>query len=558
MITPLFELAVVILLASGFGVLAKFLRQPTILAYIVTGAVIGYLGFFNLEDGETFRLFSDLGIMFLLFLVGLEIDYKALRLVGRTSVIVGIGQILITFVIGFFLCTAFGFQALPAAYIAIALTFSSTIIVVKLLADKKDLGSLYGRISIGVLLVQDIVAIFILMILAGVSQGENIAFGSLIIAVAKGFLLAGGALYIGRILFPPFFALIARSSELLFLSSLAWVLLFATLSNRFGLSLEIGGFLAGIALANSSEHFQIASRVRPLRDFFIVIFFVLLGYSVVLSNFSGLMKPIMVFSLFVLLGNPLIVWVLMGFFGYRKRTIFLVGITVAQISEFSLVLGALGLRAGHINEEALAIITGVGIITITISTYMILYAERLFSYFEKFLSFFERRVSCEEIADQFTIKKQMVLVGGHRIGQSIASNVQKQNVLIIDFDPEIIASLRAQGFDCLFGDIADEEIRERAKLDEVRLVVSTSPNFEDNMTLLENIQRLVRKPKVIVRAETERDAELLYQKDADYVILPHFTSGHYIGRAVAADPTMAVLDQLKRRDLLMIQNLAKS
>ena len=246
MITPLFELAVVILLASGFGILARFLRQPTILAYIITGTVIGFLGFFNLKDGETFRLFSDLGIMFLLFLVGLEIDYHALRLVGKPSVIVGVGQIVVTFIIGFFLATAFEFQMLHATYLAIALTFSSTIIIVKLLSDKKDLSSLYGKISIGFLLVQDVVAIFILIILAGISEGQTIAFSHLILTLAKGFLLAGGAWYIGRTLFPPFFSLIARSGELLFLSSLAWVFLLATLASRAGLSLEIGGFFYGI------------------------------------------------------------------------------------------------------------------------------------------------------------------------------------------------------------------------------------------------------------------------------------------------------------------------
>ncbi len=554
MTTGLFELAIVILFASGFGVLARLLRQPTILAYIFTGIIIGYFGF-HIENPESLHLFSQLGVMFLLFLVGLEIDYDSVRLVGKTSLIVGLTQVCITSILGFLIAHSLGFGLVPALYLAICLTFSSTIIVVKLLADKKDLGSLYGRISVGFLLVQDIVAMLVLMVLSSAEGGNAITVIGFLFALLKGIVFAGTVLFIGRTLFPALFAIITASSELLFLVSLAWVLLLATSANALGFSMEIGGFLAGLALANSSEHFQIASRVRPLRDFFIVIFFVLLGYTVTLSSTANLIKPIAVFSLFVLVGNPMIVWAVMGFLGYRKRTLFFSGITVAQISEFGLVVAALGLRVGHIDADTLAIITGVGITTITLSTYMILHANWLYCWCEPFLSFFERAVPHEEVVGDFQNKKHIVLVGGHRIGQSIAWNLPKQNMLIIDFDPEVITYLRAQGFDCLLGDISDPDIVERAQLENAHVVISTSPDFEDNMTLLTTMQKFVRRPKVVLRAESDQDASLLYHAGADYVLLPHFTSGNSLGRAIAQDLTMSILDQLKRRDLLMIQSL---
>lgn len=554
MTSILFQLAIVILLASGFGVLAQLFRQPTILAYLATGGIIGYFGFFHLSNQESFMLFSDLGIMFLLFLVGLEINYTSLRLVGKISLIVGLGQIVFTAAIGFFLSKLLGFGSIDALYIGITLTFSSTIIVVKLLADKKDLNSLYGKISVGFLLVQDFIAILILIALAGIETSHGFSWFNLIFMILKGIGLFVCILWLGRKYFPIVFDVIAHSSELLFLASLAWVLALAAIVSRIGFSIEIAGFLAGLALANSSEHYQIAARVRPLRDFFIVIFFVILGSSAVFSNFAGLGKQIIILSLFVLIVNPLVVWTIMGLMGYRKRTFFLAGVTVAQISEFSLIIAARGFQLGQIGSSALATITATGIITITLSTYLIVYGEHIFRYVARPLSLFERKKNTEDLIDMSDIKKQIIIIGCHRIGQSVARSLLKQNILIIDFDPEIIERMRSEGYDCLFGDASDEAILEKANLEFSRLIISTSPDFEDNIALIENVQTLPSRPKIIVRAETEKDAEILYQKGADYVLLPHLTTGHYLAKAIAMDPTMAVLGQLKQKDLLLIQD----
>ncbi|HEY4497627.1 MAG TPA: cation:proton antiporter [Candidatus Paceibacterota bacterium] len=553
MTTTLFELAMVVLLATGLGIVAKVLRQPTILGYLVAGALIGAFGFLNLSDEKTFRVFSDLGIMFLLFLVGLEINYTSLRLVGRVSLLVGLGQIVFTFGLGYGIAVfLFGLGPLAASYIAIALTFSSTIIVVKLLADKKDISSLYGRISVGFLLVQDFVAIVVLVALAGISQGNEVAWWVVAWTVVQGIVLFAAMLWLGRKIFPYIFDALARSSELLFLSSLAWVLSLAAVVSKINFSIEIAGFLAGIALANSSEHFQIASRIRPLRDFFIVIFFVLLGSSLAFSHFSGLWVSILVFSFFVLIGNPIIVWIIMGLMGYRRRTFFLAGITVAQISEFSLIIVALGARLGHINESVVALVTAVGIVTIAVSTYFIVFGDRLVRSFYWWLGVFERRISREEIANITLSRKRIVVIGAHRIGHHLLHNLPKQNVLVVDFDPEAVRRLREEGYDCLFGDIEDEEIRERAELANAALVVSTSPHFEDNASLLEYALTLARRPKMIVRAEVERDAFMLYNLGADYVIIPHLTSGFYLGKALALDPQGATLDQLRKKDMALM------
>ncbi len=552
--TGIIELAIVVFIAAVLGIVAKFLRQPTILAYLAAGAVIGYFGFFNFDDREIFQIFSDLGIMFLLFLVGLEINYTSLRLVGKTSLIVGLGQILFTSVIGFVLATLFGLAPLAAGYIAVALTFSSTIIVIQLLSSKKALNSLYGKISIGLLLVQDFVAILLLVVLAGIEVGGALVPIDIVWAVVKGVLLFFLIMFLGRRFFPWLFHKIAHSQELLFISSLAWLFFLVAAVERIGFSVEIGGFLAGLALANSSEHFEISSRMRSLRDFFIVMFFAILGSSVLLSNFTGLLIPIIALSLFVLIGNPLIVIAIMGFLGYTKRTSFLTGLTVAQISEFSLIIAALGFRLGHITDETVAIITAVGVITITVSTYFIMHADKLFKLFAPYLTVFERKHLRHKDMLVDDLSKPIILIGCHRTGEGILAHIPKKDLLIIDFDPDVIERFKKRGYNCLFGDISDFEIFEQVAFGSARLVISTSPRFEDNLELIKEVRYLAgeagnRTLRIVVRAENEQEARMLYDAKADYVLMPQFISGHYLSQVLRDDPQLTSLQKMRKRDM---------
>lgn len=530
MSSGIFELAIVVCVAGLLGILMRMLKQPIILAYLATGLLFSALGFYKLAQQETFSLFSDLGVMFLLFLVGLEINYTSIKMVGKTAVLLGLGQIIVTFLIGFIIAVLFHFSMLPAAYIAIALTFSSTIIVVKLLSEKKELNSLYGKISIGFLLVQDFVAILLLVILTGVKPGDAVSLAAVATAIVRGIGLFAIMVWLGRKAIPRLFESIGRSQELLFIISLAWVFLIAAIVSRIGFSVEIAGFLAGIGLANSYENFQIASHIRPLRDFFILIFFVMLGASVTVFHFAGLGWPIIVFSLFVLIGNPLIVVILMGVTGYRRRTSFMTGVTMAQISEFSLILAGVGLAAGHINQQVVGLITAVGVITIVISTYLIVYSEHIVRKLWHMLAIFEKLDPLSEdgfISTEF--HKPTILVGAQRIGHIIASHLPKEKLLIIDFDPSVIQRFRRHGYACLLGDIADRDIFEAANFNEARLVICTSPVFEDNMTLLSELRQVPGKRKIILRADNDAESALLYKKGADYIIRPHLTSGHYVG-----------------------------
>jgi Kef-type K+ transport system membrane component KefB len=552
-----FELTIILIAAAVLSIIARMLRQPTILAYLAVGVLINYLNLFDFHSFNLFELFSDLGIMLLLFLVGLEINYSSLKMVGKVSLILGLGQVIFTSIGGFIISRFFGFEIIEAAYLAVGLCFSSTIIIVKLLTDKKDLNSLYGKISIGFLLVQDLVAVLLLVLLSSMQSSGEFVPMDLLIALGKAVALFGVMLWLGRKIMPVIFDKVAHSQEILFVTSLAWVFVLAVLVNQINFSIEIAGFLAGIALANSSEHFQIANRVRPLRDFFIMLFFVSLGTSFVFEDLSGLATPILTFSAYVLIGNPLIVMVLMGILGYRKRTGFLTGLTVAQISEFSLILMAVGLKLGHIDDTIIALVTAIGIVTIITSTYLITHGNQIYRIFSNILSIFERRKLKEPSFKTNQYKKSIVLIGYHRTGKSLAHHLNKEDLLVIDFDPSSIPSLENNGYDYILGDISDEEVFEASNCAKSKLVISTSPDQEDNLLLLHRLKKLKKRPQAIFRAETAEEATTMYEHGADYVLLPHLSSGHTLGQTLSKSVSQNILKKLKHKDLLILASSAR-
>lgn len=559
--TGILELAIVVLIATVLGMIARWLKQPLILAFITTGIIISHLGLFHLNDAETLRIFSDLGIMFLLFLVGLEIDFRSLKLIGKPSLIIGAAQIVVTFGLGFLLSAALSFSPIQAAYIAIALTLSSTVIVVKLLSEKKDTGSLYGKLSVGLLLVQDLVVILILVLLSGIASGTGFVPMELIITIGKAVILFGATIMVGRKIIPLIFDRIALSQELVFFSSISWAFIVAAIVSHpaIGFPIEVGGLLAGISLSNSSHQFQIFSKIKYLRDFFILIFFVILGSSLVFSSYATILIPLIAVTLFVLVIKPLVVMLIMGWMGYRKKTSFFTAITIAQVSEFSLVLSTIGLKLGHLSTETVAIITGAAILSIAFSTYIVSHAEAIYPRISRFLSPFQRKRLTEKFSEEEEFSKPIILIGAHRIGQSIAFNLKKEDVLVVDFDPEIIHFLNKYGYDYLFGDISDQEVFERIHIHNARLVISTTQDFRDNTMLIREVTALKKKGsdiRIIVRSDDEKEVEQLYKLGADYVIFPHFTSGQYLGRSIAIDPQMRMLDDLKDWDLKMIRKLA--
>lgn len=528
------DVSLVIVLAAALGLLAHILKQPTLLAYLGTGIIISLFGVLNLDSQGVLDIMATFGITFLLFLVGLEMRFSDLKSVGKAIILTGLGQIFFTALIGYGIVRLLGFSSLESLFISVALTFSSTIIVIKLLSEKRDIQSLYGRIVVGFLLLQDLVAMIILIILSALQQSADVQLNivSILIIAAKIILLFGGTIWISKKIIPTYIARIARNQELLFIVSVAWAFGVALLvsSPLIGFSIEIGGFLAGLALAQSAEQFQINSRIKPLRDFFIVIFFIVLGSSLIISNLQGLIIPAIILSLFVLIGNPLIVLIIMGLLGYRKRTSFFASITVAQISEFSFILMTAAFALGYVTRSSVALVTIIGVITIMISTYFITKNESIYRSMASFLKFFEKKNHIEKIERHEKIKKHIILIGAHRLGQYILKTLKPDSVIIVEFDPTVSKELKEKGYNVTFGDISDPEIQEAIHLEDASVVLSTVPHFEDNLSILKFVHGFKKRPAVIVNAQQEWEAKEYYKEGADYVLYPHFVGAQHVAQ----------------------------
>lgn len=524
----LVEIGIIIVITTIIAGLIRFLRQPLIVGYILSGIVVGPYFLNIIHSTGTLDIFAHMGIALLLFIVGLNLNPKVIKEVGKVSSITGIGQVIFTSLIGFFICKLFGFSNMVSIYVAIALTFSSTIIILKLLSDKDDMGTLYGKISIGFLIIQDLIAMLILMVISSISSGFNLI--TLVLTFLNGFGLLVILFLIGMYILPDVTKAIAKSQELLLLFSISWCLALASLFHYLNFSMEIGALLAGVTLSLSPYRYEISSRMRPLRDFFIVLFFILLGSQMVFTNMPQYIFPIILLSIFILIGNPLIVMVLMGLLGYTKRNSFLAGLTVAQISEFSLILIALGVKVGHLTNEILSLVTVIGLITIAGSTYMIIHANNIYPYIAKYLKIFERKGSkVDEHKYHEHDVYDIILFGYNRIGYDLLESFKKikKKFLIVDYNPETIISLAKEGVDCRYGDASDSELLGELNLSKTKMIYSTIPDFDTNLLLVNKIRESNKKAIIIIVSHQIDEAIRLYDKGATYVIMPNFLGRHH-------------------------------
>jgi len=458
------EVSGLLILAGAIGYVGHLLKQPLIVSYIVVGILAGpsVLGLARSEG--PLELLSDLGIAVLLFLVGLKLDYRLVRELGMVSLLTGLGQVLFTAGFGFLIAMGLGFDVIASLYIAVALTFSSTIIIVKLLSDKRELDALHGRVALGFLIVQDIVVVLSMVVLSTIgigaaAEGEGLSVTGALTAAA---VLVVIVVLIVRYAANPLTRSLAQSPELLILFSIGLAALFAAIGEALGLGLEIGGLLAGTALASTPYRDAIASRLGPLRDFLLLFFFLVLGTELELTILGENVTAALIFSAFVLVGNPLVVVIIMGLLGYRRQTGFLAGLTVAQISEFSLIFIGMGVTLGHVTEAELGLVTLVGLITIAASTYMITYSHKLLPIFAPYLGAFERADPQRERADEERGAEEppeVILFGLSGLGSAIAERLAQKNVpmLAVDLDPAVVREWQLRGVDAVYGDVTDPE-----------------------------------------------------------------------------------------------------
>ncbi len=520
------QIAVVIVAAAVLSFVANRARQPLMIAYILTGVLIGPNLLHVATDAVFFKTLSDIGVAFLLFMVGLNLDWQKVKEVGWTALIVGVGQVIFTSALGYFVARGLGFELSTALYIAVAFTFSSTIIIVKLLSDKDDLERLYGRLSVGFLIVQDLIAMFLLLVLAALGGGGD--WQAIVsTALLKWVCAVIGVMILAKWITPRLMAYAARSQELLFLFGLAWCFGLASLLFLLGFGIETGALLSGVSLASVGYSRELVARMRPLRDFFLIIFFVLLGTQLSFVGAMDMVKPVAIFSLFILIGNPLIVMLILRTLGHHPRTGFMSGTTVAQVSEFSFILLAAGIKLGHIPTSTLTLATLVGLVTITISSYVITYNESIYEFLSPVFRVLEPAADKKPKREAIIKAPEIVLFGFHRMGEVVLPKVRsmKRRFVVVDFDPQMTRLLEARRVPYMYGDAGDSDFLADIHLEKAKLVISTIPDEEVSLHLVHYLKEKRYTGSLIVTAKTPEAAAALYREGVQFVIIPSVLGG---------------------------------
>jgi Kef-type K+ transport system membrane component KefB len=528
------ELGYFLVAAAVCALAGRAIRMPALVTYMVAGVVLGpVLGLVGVS--ETVDFISHFGIALLLFVVGLELSLNRIRDVGRVALLAGIGQVVITTLIGSLVCLLLGFSFSESAFIAIGLTFSSTVVVVKLLDQKHELHHLYGRIAVGIFLVQDLVVVLLLTFLAGLGSADSFEAGQLGSGLFRAFggmaLLIAFAFIAARWILPPVFAWLSDSLEAMFITSLCWCFLFVLGAEALQLSQEIGAFLAGISLAQLPYNHELHRRVHPLMNFFIAVFFVSLGVSLNLTAAGSLLLPAAILIVFVLVGSPLIfIWIIARL-GYGERTAFLTSITVAQVSEFSFILMAAARQAGLVDDRITSLVGIVGLATIAVSAYMILHNHELYRWASRrgILRIFGARPEPDEKESEAR-RNHVVVVGVNALGGRIIHGLVKRGEPVLAVDTNAV-KLRGLRCDTLLGDIDSPAVVDQAGVRHARLVVSAL-QIEDVNKLLAYRCRTLGVPVAIHAFDQAvvRDLEAL---GVDHLILSKSDALRVITREMA-------------------------
>lgn len=559
------QLAIILGLSSLLGFLVIKFKLPLLIAYLVGGLLIASTAIFDPRASEVLHFFPEIGIAFVLFLVGMELDLREIKKLGRPILMASTLQIIISSIAGFVIAQLLGFSNVEALYLGVGLSFSSTIVVIKLLLEKNELTSLFGKLAVGILLLEDLIAVLILLGLTVSPSFLNFGFQQafpIMTFILKVVLLFGVALVVNRYILRKVFDAVSESGELLFLTALAWCFIYVSFALLLGFSVVIGAFLAGIGLASSPYHFQIQGKVKPLRDFFVTLFFVYLGTQVNFSDLTKVYPAIIAFTAYAVLAKPIIFLLVLGSFGFRKHTMFQTAVNLSNISEFSLIILLVGLNLGFVSSSSLTVIALSLILSTIISSLMISKSNILYKYIKNTITFFERKNFRHtlELREDGIFNEHVVVIGAHRVGGEIVKFLKKERipVIVLDFNPQLVDALLKEKITVIYGDIEDPEVLDSLNLKQARMIISTSPTLADNKLLLEEMHYKGVNVPIIVRSETVQGAKSLYKAGADYVIIPNILAGdwllqlikdHFSDRGYFKDRARIEMEKLHKKTL---------
>lgn len=551
------ELSTVIVVVAAVSVVMRFLRQPLILGYILTGILVGPSALHLIHSKQAFDGFSSIGIALLLFIIGLGMNIAVIKRVGK-PVFITAGVLFA--VIGSIGALAgrlgLGLSRQDAVIVGLALFFSSTIIIVKALTDKKEQNRLYGQIAIGVILLDDIVATVALLFVAA-GKNESVGASALVPLAAKGLGLLLFLVVASKWLLPRLVRAIASNQESLFLFAIAWGFGVASVFAKAGFSIEVGSLFAGVSLASLPYAQEIESRLKPLRDFFIVLFFITLGESLNMSGLQTALVPALALSAIVIILKPMAVTTTLGLLGYPKRVAFKAGINLSQISEFSIVLVVLATSKGLVGTHLSAILTLVAMITITSSTYLMHYDNRLFVIFDRLKLFYGLFRTDRKHSEKPTLNGyQLILFGYDHGGREFLQSFKKlkKRYLVVDYDPNVIELLQQRHIPCLYGDATDPELIEEVNLSSARLVVSSITDFGTNQELIKHLNFYNPEAVTICNANGYEEALQLYELGCSYVMVPHHASSERLSALIVRNGIdREHFDSYRRKHLKQIE-----
>ncbi|HUG65447.1 MAG TPA: cation:proton antiporter [Gaiellaceae bacterium] len=528
------DIAVILLVSAIAGLVAIRLRQPLVVAFIAVGVVVGPSALGVVGPGDELELFAELGIAILLFVVGLKLDLHVVRRLGPVAVAVGFVQVALIAAGGLLLALVLGFDTVSAAYIGVGLAFSSTVIVVKLLSDRRELETLHGRLSVGILIVQDIVVVVALIVVAttGERTGSLAAEVLSVVGRSTALLLVVAALM--RWVLEPLLHAVARSSELLVLFAIAWATSLAALGEIAGIGTEVGAFLAGFALASTPYREAIGSRLVSVRDFLLLFFFIDLGSRLDLAEARHELLAAFFLAAFVLVVKPLVIAALLTTMRYRSRVALETGVTLGQISEFSLILAALGLSVGQIGDEVVTVLAVVALVTIAATSYVSAGSETIARRLAPALARLERPGPIRDVPDEGP-RPEVVVLGLGRFGHRVVGGLMDRgvDVLAVDFDPVAVSRWHGEGVRVVYGDVEDPELPTMLPLPESGWIVSTVRHTDTNLALLHAVRHHGYRGKVAVAAHHDADVGRLEEAGANRVLLPYASAAAEVVELVA-------------------------
>lgn len=529
------QLAIILSLSSLYGYIVMRLKLPLVVAYLLAGVTISAVSAFDTSHSAVLHTLPEIGIAFVLFLIGMELDLREIKALGFPIIAAALVQIIVSTIAGYAIASLLGFNNTESLYLGLGLAFSSTVVVIKMLLEKRDLTSLYGKLSIGILLVEDIVAIAALMFISVSSSALNLGFQEslpLLTLILKAIGLFLLTFVLSRYVLEKVFDSVAKSVELLFFTAITWCFVFTSLAIISGFSVVIGAFLAGVALASSPYHLQIEGKIKPLRDFFLTLFFVYLGSQVHLGDIANNWVAILLFTLFAISLKPILYMLVLGFFGFRKHTYFQTALNLSQISEFSLIVLVVGIQYGIVSQLSLSIMAAAAVLSIIISSIGIHYSKPLYKLLRFPLGFFEHRSKVHRVETNLKeeLHDHIIIIGAHRVGGPVVEYLKKGDIpfVVMDFNPQIVGKLRDDGVKVIFGDVSDPEILDSLQLEQAKLIISTANSLSDNEVLIEECKRRKSNATIVARADDADHAKTLKSLGANYVILPEQVSGDYL------------------------------